>query len=143
MMDAAGAVDLSPAQCLVRVRSSTWGRVAISIRTIAMVIPVPIRTVDDQVVFATARGSVFDRAVREQAISIQAEGLESADGDVDGDGADLLWSVVVSGICRAAPDPGTDDEQGRLRYNALAFSMVQGWRSPLLGSAGPPPTDSR
>lgn len=130
MMDAAGAVDLSPAQCLVRVRSSTWGRVAISIRTIAMVIPVPIRTVDDRVVFSTARGSVFDRAVQEQAISIQAEGLESA-GGID----DLLWSVVVSGICRQAPAPGPDGEHGRVRYNALPFSMVQGWRSPLPGSA--------
>jgi hypothetical protein len=132
-MDTAGAVELSPAQCLIRLRSSTWGRVAISMKTIAMVIPVPILALDDRMVFATVWGSTFDRAVQEQAISIQAEGLESAPGT-----GDLLWSVVVSGICVPDTDPGLlspradTGEQERARFNSVPFSLMQGWRAPLL-----------
>ena len=140
-MDAAGAVELSPGQSLARVRSSTWGRVAISIRTIAMVVPVPIRTVDHRLVFATAWGSAFDRAVQEQAISIQAEGLESTPG-----ADDLLWSVVVSGICRPFTDPAPAAPPLELagdgfRYHALPFSIVQGWRAPLPPLTPPPRTE--
>jgi len=98
-------------------------------QTIAMVIPVPVRVVEDRVVFATARGSSFDRAVQGQPISVQVEGREPGL-----DGAELLWSVVVSGIC--LPDPPSDDAGAGGapepdRWNAVPFSLVQGWRAPL------------
>lgn len=135
-MDAVGAMELSPAECASLLRSACWGRVAISMQTIAMVIPVPVRVVEDRVVFATARGSRFDRAVQGQPISVQVEGREPALDD-----GELLWSVVVSGIC--APDRN-DDADGDAggegdgepdaavhRVNAVPFSMLQGFRAPM------------
>jgi nitroimidazol reductase NimA-like FMN-containing flavoprotein (pyridoxamine 5'-phosphate oxidase superfamily) len=147
-MDAADATELSPAECLVRLRPATWGRVALSMRTIAMVVPMPVQVVDDRLLFVTAGGSTFDRAVQEQAISIQVEGRE----DVDDVGL-TLWSVVVSGICLPGEDPSEAtagrpiliDESvapRRVRWNALPFSLVQGWRAPLPSYAGPLPADS-
>jgi len=117
-MDAVGAMELSAADCLSRLRSARWGRVALSMQTIAMVVPVPVRVVEDRVVFTTVCGSAFDRAVQGQPISVQVEGREPAGGD-----GELLWSVVVSGIC--GPDvraPGAAE-----RSNAVPFSLVQGW----------------
>jgi nitroimidazol reductase NimA-like FMN-containing flavoprotein (pyridoxamine 5'-phosphate oxidase superfamily) len=127
-MDAVGVRDLSPAECLARLRSATWGRVAISMHTIALVVPVPVVVVEDRVVFATARGSTFDRAVHDQPISVQVEGREP--GPEDGE---LLWSVVLSGVCVPGERPPVpvgavaDD----VRWNAVACSLVQGWRAPL------------
>jgi hypothetical protein len=88
--------------------------------------------------FSTIQGSTFDRAVQESAISIQVEGQEA-------DGAqDLLWSVVVSGICEpdfdaeshaefdAEFDAGFDAHaSARSRVNAVPFSLLQGWRAPM------------
>jgi len=136
-MDAVGARELSPAECVIRLRAASWGRVALSMQTIAMVIPVPVRGVEDRIVFATARGSRFDRAVQGQPISIQVEGREPAPDD-----GELLWSVVVSGLClpygHDLPAPSSDRGQGaapeRERWNAVPFSLVQGWRAPLPAS---------
>lgn len=136
-MDAVGTMELSPAQCLTRLRSTTWGRVAISMRAIAMVIPVPVFVVDDQVVFATTRGSTFDRAVQEQPVSIQADGEETGLDD-----GHLLWSVVVSGVCmpqeRRPPPVGPVPEltpapeaADPVRWNAIPVSVIQGWRAPM------------
>ena len=77
-MDAVGAMELSAADCLSRLRSARWGRVALSMQTIAMVVPVPVRVVEDRVVFTTVCGSAFDRAVQGQPISVQVEGREPA-----------------------------------------------------------------
>lgn len=135
VMDAAGGMELSSLECLARLRSADWGRAATSIQTIAMVVPVPIRVLEDRVVFATGRGSIFDRAVHGQAVSVQAEGLDAGDGATAS-----LWSVVVSGICVA--EPGHDASLLRLaaiggwrgegfRLNSVPFSRVQGWSAPL------------
>jgi len=137
-------MELSPAECVNRLRSASWGRVALSMQTIAMVIPVPVGVLGDRVVFATTRGSTFDRAVQGQPISVQAEGREPGP-----DGRELLWSVVVSGIC--LPDepallpagllPSSDlagvragvvaGAPERDRWNAVPFSLVQGWSAPV------------
>jgi len=109
-------------------------------QTIAMVVPVPVRVVEDRVVFITSRGSRFDRAVQGQPISIQVEGRERT--PVDGE---LLWSVVVSGICipddqvpasaGTASSPALDEVMAeaseRRRWNTVPFALVQGWRAPL------------
>ena len=128
-MDTVDARELSPAECASRLRSASWGRVALSMQTIAMVIPVPVRVVEDRVVFATVRGSTFDRAVQGQPISVQAEGREPGP-----DGVELLWSVVVSGICLPDPSDGAGADggpPGADRWNAVPFSLVQGWRAPV------------
>jgi hypothetical protein len=136
-MDAVGTTQLSPAQCLTRLRSTTWGRVAISMRAIAMVIPVPVFVVDDRVFFATVRGSTFDRAVQEQPVSIQAEGEEAGPDD-----SHLLWSVVVSGVSTprelrppragSAPElPPGPEAADAMRWNAIPVSVIQGWRAPM------------
>jgi hypothetical protein len=136
-MDAVGAMELSPAQCLIRLRAATWGRVAISMQTIAMVIPLPVLVVDDCVVFATTPGSRFDRAVAGQPISVQVEGHETSLEDP----GEMVWSVVVTGVCDRdeprRPRPGPVGEPvsasgaAALRWNAVRCSMVQGWRAPV------------
>jgi Pyridoxamine 5'-phosphate oxidase len=136
-MDAVGTTQLSPAQCLTRLRSTTWGRVAISMRAIAMVVPVPLVVLDDRVVFATTRGSTFDRAVQEQPVSIQTDGEETGPGD-----GHLLWSVVVSGVrtpreprpprAGSASQPPTTPQAAQvLRWNAIPLSVIQGWQAPM------------
>ena len=145
-MDAVGTTELSPAECLTRLRSTTWGRVAISMRAIAMVVPVPVLVFDDRVVFATMRGSAFDRAVQEQPVSIQADGEEAGPDDDH-----LLWSVVVSGVSTSreprlpragpAPEPAPPSTSGAeaaaVRWNAIPVSVIQGWRAPMPHRPGP------
>jgi|NGEPerStandDraft_6_1074524.scaffolds.fasta_scaffold194814_1 hypothetical protein len=104
-------------------------------QTIAMVVPVPVMVLPDRIVFGTHRGSTFDRAVRDQAISVQTEGVEHGT-----DVADMFWSIVVSGVCGQELDPDVDLTQlaeaggwsaGRYRLNCVPFCVVQGWRAPL------------
>jgi hypothetical protein len=96
--------------------------------TIALVVPVPVVVVEDRVVFATARGSTFDRAVHDQPISVQVEGREPGPDD-----GELLWSVVLSGVCVPGepPAPPVGKAEDALRWNAVPCSLVQGWRAPL------------
>jgi hypothetical protein len=142
VIDTAGAQELSPAQCLARLQSATWGRVATSIKTIAMVVPVPVVVLRDRIVFATDRGSSFDRAVQEQAISVQVEGAEPGAGS-----ATMLWSIVVSGICVPELDSEAPLTQisaaggstgGQPRLNCVPFSLMQGWRATLPPLTAPP-----
>jgi hypothetical protein len=141
MLDAEGAVDLSPVECLDRLGSVAWGRLAVSMQAIAVVVPVPIMVLQDRVVFATRRGSMLDRAVHGQPVSVQAEGIHDGVGD-GGDGACWLWSVVVSGVCAEEPvwNPAgwwwaqTSGVDGAIsRVNAVPFRLVRGWSAPLPG----------
>jgi hypothetical protein len=145
VMDSAGAEELSPAQCWARLQSATWGRVATSIQTIAMVVPVPMTVLKDRIVFATDRGSSFDRAVQEQAISVQAEGAEPGEGC-----AMMFWSIVVSGICVPELDSeallaqiSAAGSAERPRLNCVPFSLMQGWRAPLPSQSAPPGAGAR
>lgn len=127
-MDFPDAVELDVDACLGHLRGARLGRVATSIRTIAIVLPVPIVVLRDRVVFPTHRGSPLDRAVSGWPVTVQAEGELPVPGGVS------RWTVLVSGITRddEAPRDAAVTGDG-VRWNATPFTMVQGWQRLMAG----------
>jgi nitroimidazol reductase NimA-like FMN-containing flavoprotein (pyridoxamine 5'-phosphate oxidase superfamily) len=89
--DSAESMDvLSSSQCLALLRTTSVGRIGISVNDAAPEI-IPMNFVVDRgtVVFRTAPGTKFAAALEHRPVTFEADGFVAADG--------LAWSVMIKG----------------------------------------------
>ncbi len=96
--------ELTRADCVGLLASSTVGRVGVSMGALPAVLPVNFVVDDGEIVFRTVPGTELDLATACTVVAFEADDYdpETATG----------WSVLVRGVARAVVDEG---ELARLR----------------------------
>ena len=95
----AGAANLQPHDCWGLLRTTTVGRLAISVANHPDIFPINYVVDHGTVVFRTAKGTKFDGAVLGASVAFETDGFDSDAGEA--------WSVVVKG--RASEVKRADD----------------------------------
>lgn len=93
-LDNAGFEVLDRDECLRLLASAGVGRIAISARAMPVILPVHYVLDGDDIVVRTHQGSTLDLATQGSVVAFEA--------DYVGPGADLAWSVLVTGKARHA-----------------------------------------
>jgi nitroimidazol reductase NimA-like FMN-containing flavoprotein (pyridoxamine 5'-phosphate oxidase superfamily) len=96
VLDNAGLEVLDRAECLRLLATAGVGRIAISARAMPVILPVHYVLDGDDIVVRTHRGSTLDLATQGAVVAFEA--------DCVGPGADLAWSVLVTGKARHADE---------------------------------------
>lgn len=96
-IDRNGLIVLSREECLHLLRQVTFGRIAITIDALPVILPVNFRLVDECIVFTTNSGSKLDAATVGAVVSFEADGIDPL--------SHSGWSVIVTGVANAVADP--------------------------------------
>ena len=91
------AIELDRAQCLDLLRTTSVGRVVLSIQCIPVALAVSITMLDDELLIATDRRSRLKSDVDSQVVSIQADEFDPT--------TRTAWSVLVTGTAEVETDP--------------------------------------
>jgi nitroimidazol reductase NimA-like FMN-containing flavoprotein (pyridoxamine 5'-phosphate oxidase superfamily) len=96
--------ELSRAECVGLLATTTLGRVGVSIAALPAVLPVNFVVDDGEIVFRSVPGTKFDVATARTIVAFEADHYdpETASG----------WSVLIRGITREVVD---EDELAHLR----------------------------
>ena len=88
-------VSLDEADCYLRLRSRSLGRVAIKIADDLVILPVYYAVMDDDIIFRTAPGTKLDAAVLKTKVAFEVDGVSPG------------WSVLVRGHAEELRDHDT------------------------------------
>ena len=105
-------VELGREESLELLARSGIGRVTFSVHGVPVALPVNVALLDDDVVFATDKGSKLDAAVQGRVMSIEADGVDKV--------YHTGWSVVVTGVGEVLTDPRNVERVRRLPLQAWA-----------------------
>ena len=95
-LDRNGLVVLNRAQCLELLSRVTFGRVAVTIDALPVILPVNFRLVDERIVFHTGPGSKLDAATVGAVVAFEVDGVDPV--------SHSGWSVIVTGVARELTD---------------------------------------
>ena len=110
---------LDEADCRLRLRSRTLGRVAVKLADDLVILPVYYAVMDDDIVFRTAPGTKLSAAVLGTTIAFEVDGAAPA------------WSVLVRGHAQEIRDHETQVRATRAPRQRLAGRRT---RPPRAGS---------
>ena len=96
-LDRNGLAVLDRATCLRLLASETFGRVAVTMGALPVVIPVNYRVVDDRVVFRTTEGTKLAAATERAVVAFEVDRIDPLDH--------TGWSVLVTGTAEVVTDP--------------------------------------
>ena len=88
-------VALDEADCYIRLRSRSLGRVAVKLADDLVILPVYYAVMDDDIVFRTAPGTKLDAAVLKTKVAFEVDGVSPG------------WSVLVRGHAEELHDHDT------------------------------------
>lgn len=94
-----GLAELSREDCLSRLATTCDGRIALSMRSLPVILPVAYRLDGDDVLVSAAAKPHVLAAVYDNIVTFQVDDLDSESGE--------RWSVSVTGIARPAAPPLT------------------------------------
>ena len=86
-------VTLDEADCYLRLRSQSLGRVGVKLADDLVILPVYYAVMDDDIVFRTAPGTKLDAAVLKTKVAFEVDGVSPG------------WSVLVRGHVEELRDP--------------------------------------
>lgn len=112
--------EMSRAECLEHLASTSMGRLGVTIRALPAILPVNFRLHDDHVVLRSVPGSKLDAATAGTVVAFEAD-------DHAPDGA-WGWSVLVQGIAEEVLDPDEVAELRSLHLDAWAFPAGEAHR---------------
>lgn len=96
-VDRNGLLVLDRAECLRLLGQMTFGRIAVTIGALPVILPVNFRLVDDRIVFRTNPGSKLDAATAGSVVSFEVDSIDPV--------SHTGWSVVVTGVAAEITDP--------------------------------------
>jgi nitroimidazol reductase NimA-like FMN-containing flavoprotein (pyridoxamine 5'-phosphate oxidase superfamily) len=96
-LDRNGLEVLDEAACLALLRTTTIGRVAITVGALPTILPVNYRFVDGAILFRTGVGTKLAAATAGDVVAFEVDHIEPM--------SHAGWSVVVLGIARRITDP--------------------------------------
>ncbi len=88
------AVTLDEADCYLRLRSQSLGRVGVKLADDLVILPVYYAVMDDDIVFRTAPGTKLDAALLKTKVAFEVDGVSPG------------WSVLVRGHVEELRDHG-------------------------------------
>lgn len=97
-------VELDRTECLELLDRAVIGRVVLSVKCIPVALPVNLCVLDEDVVFATDKGSKLDAAVQGTVVSVEVDDIDPI--------YHTGWSVLVTGVAELLTDP-QDIERAR------------------------------
>lgn len=95
-VDRNGLIVLERDECFDLLGQATFGRIAITIDALPMILPVNFRLVNERVVFRTSPGSKLDAASVGQVVSFEVDGVDAF--------SHAGWSVVATGVAQVVRD---------------------------------------
>jgi hypothetical protein len=87
-----GSGELTRHDCLVKLASGRFGRIAVSLQSLPTILPVAYAMDDDEIVVTTTARPPVLSAVYNNVVTFQVDDAEGRSGD--------RWSVMVTGIAR-------------------------------------------
>jgi hypothetical protein len=96
-LDRNGLIVLSRTECVRLLSQATFGRVAVSMGALPVILPVNYRLIDDRIVFRTSPGSKLDAATTGAVVSFEVDSVEPL--------SHAGWSVIVTGIAAEVTTP--------------------------------------
>ena len=105
-------VELSRQECLDLLAHVGIGRVVLNLSDIPVAFPVNVALLDEDVVFATDKGSKLDAALHRNVVSLEADGVDRL--------YHTGWSVLVTGVAELLTDPHEVERVNRLPLQAWA-----------------------
>lgn len=96
-VDRNGLLVLDAAESLRLLAPTTFGRIAVTIGALPVIIPVNFRLVDDRIVFRTNPGSKLDAATSGAVVCFEVDHVDPV--------SHAGWSVIVTGIASEVTDP--------------------------------------
>jgi nitroimidazol reductase NimA-like FMN-containing flavoprotein (pyridoxamine 5'-phosphate oxidase superfamily) len=124
--------ELSRSECLALVRSTSVGRVGLSVQALPVVLPVNFATDGENVIFRTGPGTKLDAAVVGTVVAFEVDGVDTEH--------EVGWSVLIRGMAREVTDAEELDRARALplrawgqgeaadRYVRVAPELVSGRR---------------
>ncbi len=91
-LDAAGLEILDRATCIELLARSRTGRIAISVKALPSIVPVPFVVIGDEIRLRTRKGTSLEAATVDAVVAFEADGIEAGSG--------RWWSVHVTGVAR-------------------------------------------
>ena len=89
-----GPVELARSDCISRLLTSQVGRIALSIRSLPMILPVSYRLDRDDVLVSTVAAPHVVACVYRNVVTFQVDDVDFESGE--------RWSVSVTGLARPA-----------------------------------------
>ena len=89
-LDRNGLIVLTRAECIRLLGQATFGRVAVTMGALPVILPVNYRLVGDRIVFRTSPGSKLDAATTGAVVSFEVDSIEPL--------SHAGWSVIVTGV---------------------------------------------
>lgn len=105
-IDRNGMEVLSREECGLLLRSTSIGRVAVSMGALPAVFPVNFAVWDRDIVFRTGHGTKLEAAVQNTVVAFEVDAVDSI--------AHSGWSVLVTGRAHVIADPDELAEAERL-----------------------------
>jgi len=99
--DANGLRVLDRAECLRHLGATTFGRIALTVGALPVVLPVNYRLVGEQIVLRTTPGTKLDTAANASVVAFEIDGVDPV--------AHTGWSVMVTGTAHVVEDPAALD----------------------------------
>ncbi len=115
---------LSEPECRRLLACGGIGRIGIATDEVAYVLPVNYAMLDDLIVFRTARGSTFDRLVRNRSVTFEIDHLDP--------GYHAGWSVVGFGVGEGLEGVVDPNVLHALHLRPWGFTAEPGWIGILL-----------
>lgn len=96
-LDRNGLIVLPRDECVRLLAQATFGRVAVSMGALPVILPVNYRLVGERVVFRTSPGSKLDAATTGAVVSFEVDSIEPL--------SHAGWSVIVTGVASEITNP--------------------------------------
>jgi hypothetical protein len=106
--DANGLRVLERAECLRLLEATTFGRIALTVAALPVVLPVNYRLVGEEIVIRTTAGTKLAAAANAAVVAFEIDGVDPV--------AHTGWSVMVTGTAEIA-----DDERALARYRSAGI----------------------
>lgn len=103
-VDRNGLEVLDRSECLRLLATAAVGRVGTSAGALPVVLPVPYRIIDDEVIFQAGRGTTVGLGIIGTVVAFEVDDVDPL--------LDEGWTVVVTGVARrfGLPEEWADDD---------------------------------
>jgi nitroimidazol reductase NimA-like FMN-containing flavoprotein (pyridoxamine 5'-phosphate oxidase superfamily) len=110
-VDRNGLLTLDRTECVRLLGQVTFGRIAVTIGALPVILPVNFRLVDERIVFRTSPGSKLVAATAGAVVAFEVDSIDPM--------SHAGWSVIVTGVAGEVTDPR--------RLAAIADANVPRW----------------